>query len=106
MVIFVRTFCYFLSIHYSYSVLDLGTENVFVVSMKLSVCYESAGPCELNIPVFSEHKLHKPTCNWTRGFAINGRFSSHRQCSKSLPLVENENTCNWSFLLLVTIAWM
>lgn len=64
----------FTVLQYSYSLLDLESENVFVVNMNLSVCYESAGPCEISIPVFDQHKLNKPACNWTRGFAVNGRF--------------------------------
>ena len=50
------------------------SENVYGVRFNLSICLDSNGPCEVHIEVFDEHRLNKPSCNWTRGFAIEGKL--------------------------------
>lgn len=49
---------------------DLVT--AYGMNLNLTVCFETSGPCEINIQVLKENKLTKPTCNWTRDFVKKG----------------------------------
>lgn len=42
------------------------------MNLNLTICFETSGPCEINIQVLKETKLTKPTCNWTRNFVQKG----------------------------------
>ena len=59
-----------LILYSSYTILDL--ETAYGMDLNLSVCFESSGNCEIEIQVFKETKLAKPTCNWTKDFAVKG----------------------------------
>lgn len=54
----------------SYLITDLVT--AYGMNLNLTVCFETSGPCEINIQVLKENKLTKPTCNWTRDFVKKG----------------------------------
>lgn len=54
----------------SYLITDLVT--TYGMNLNLTVCFETSGPCEINIQVLKETKLTKPTCNWTRNFVQKG----------------------------------
>lgn len=56
--------------HSSYLITDLVT--TYGMNLNLTVCFETPGPCEINIQVLKETKLTKPTCNWTRNFVQKG----------------------------------
>ncbi|XP_062573224.1 uncharacterized protein LOC134235134, partial [Saccostrea cucullata] len=56
-------------VNLDYIITDL--ETFFGVTLNLSICFESHKACEKVFQVFNEHKLHKPFCNWTRGFVIS-----------------------------------
>ena len=41
--------------------------------MNISVCLESAGPCEVALVIFDNDRLPKPTCDWNTDFIIPGK---------------------------------
>ena len=51
----------------SFKMEDLPAERVFVLTVTLSVCTETAG-CEANHTIFSNLMLPKQPCQWDEGF--------------------------------------
>ena len=58
--------------YYSFVIDDLIADNVYVVSMNVSVCLESGGACEVFTKVFEDHRLPKQECDYNSHFVING----------------------------------
>ena len=52
---------------------DLLGDEQYVISMNISVCLESAGPCEVALVIFDNDRLPKPTCDWNTDFIIPGK---------------------------------
>lgn len=57
---------------YSYIIIDLVSENVYGVRFNLSICLNVSGFCEVYVEVFDEYRFNKFSCNWIRGFVIEG----------------------------------
>ena len=58
----------FMIFFFRYAINDLPNENKFQVNVSIRICFESAKPCLLEIPVFSNTKLPKKVCDWTTDF--------------------------------------
>ncbi|KAK3101936.1 hypothetical protein FSP39_007496 [Pinctada imbricata] len=77
----------------NYLIADLPNNNQFLVSMNISVCYESDGSCLLNETVMSGVALPKPSCNYKSidykipGFSLSGYLASLN--STTHPPLEN-----------------
>lgn len=57
-----------------YKINDFPSENVFLVSMNVSICFESKGPCETEFLIMKHVKLHKPLCDFDEGFKIKSKY--------------------------------
>ena len=52
---------------------DLDSERKFLVSLNLSVCFESKGPCLISMPVLRKTQLPKALCDWKSDFVDPGK---------------------------------
>ncbi|VDI06314.1 Hypothetical predicted protein [Mytilus galloprovincialis] len=68
-------------VHLDYQVEDLESEKKFMVSLNLSICFESHGPCVVSIPVLKNARLPKAVCDWKSDF-IDPNFSFERFLSE------------------------
>ena len=53
---------------------DLYAEPAFLISMKLSLCWEANQPCGTVYNIFDKVRLPKKVCDWDKKFLQNGRF--------------------------------
>ena len=51
-----------------YTIIDLGGLDQYMVSMKMSQCFNDDGPCDLPTMVLDKVILAKPLCKWNMGF--------------------------------------
>ncbi|VDI16062.1 Hypothetical predicted protein [Mytilus galloprovincialis] len=52
---------------------NLPSENLYLVNMNLSVCFESSGACEVGpVNIFVNTLLHKKTCDFSNDFVVTG----------------------------------
>jgi len=58
---------------FRYKIEELENERVYLVSMSVSICLESNGPCELDLKILENVKLPKSLCDFSQGFAIPGK---------------------------------
>lgn len=58
--------CYF-----SFTIHDLATEDMFLVSLDLYVCFEVSSPCMFSASILNDVKLPKTQCDWSAGI---GRY--------------------------------
>ena len=49
---------------------------MFIVSVTVSVCFESNGPCALELHILDNVKLPIPLCDFSQGFKIPGMYKS------------------------------
>ncbi|KAL3873866.1 hypothetical protein ACJMK2_036950, partial [Sinanodonta woodiana] len=61
-------------IHVRYSVADLPVEMKYLVSLNISICFESSGNCVFNATVLDNSPFPKLPCDWNSTF-INPDFS-------------------------------
>ena len=47
---------------------------MFIVSVTVSVCFKSNGPCALELPILDNVKLPIPLCDFSQGFKIPGMY--------------------------------
>ena len=47
---------------------------MFIVSVIVSVCFESNGPCALELHILDNVKLPIPLCDFSQGFKIPGMY--------------------------------
>ncbi|XP_071123195.1 uncharacterized protein [Mytilus edulis] len=109
-----------------FSVYDLAGENMFLLSLNISVCLEVEGSCLIHVPIFKNTKLPKYQCDWSKnrnskGFSLE-KFKLENDMSGSVKglvltrLLEelgiakylNEEQCNRltsPFLLANSIGW-
>ncbi|KAL5015120.1 hypothetical protein ScPMuIL_009390 [Solemya velum] len=59
-----------LQIHYRID--DLKGKKMFLLSVGLSVCFDTSGSCMLEVAILTNYELPKPLCNWSSGFNIQG----------------------------------
>lgn len=59
-------------LHFRYVLYDLESDHQYLVDMNVSVCFESAGPCELTSTMFHKTFLPKMPCQWQTGFIQTG----------------------------------
>lgn len=52
---------------------DLSAEKNYMLNMNMSVCLEQDGACLVSVPIFTNTKLPKLGCDWSRGFKIPGK---------------------------------
>lgn len=52
---------------------DLIGDEQYVISLNISICLESSGPCEVALVIFDNDRLSKPTCDWNTEFIIPGK---------------------------------
>ncbi|KAL5013968.1 hypothetical protein ScPMuIL_008238, partial [Solemya velum] len=57
-------------IRLDFSIVDLSAEEEFLLNMELRVCYDNFTDCQLNVTVFENTRLPKPTCNRTMDFLV------------------------------------
>lgn len=57
---------------YSFILHDLYAEDQYLLSLTLSLCWESHGSCQ-DHHIFRNARLPKPTCNWNMDFKIPGK---------------------------------
>ncbi|XP_033724553.1 uncharacterized protein LOC117314596 [Pecten maximus] len=55
-----------------YLIVDLESEDSFVVSVNISICFESSDACEVSKTILDSVKMKKPVCNWGTDFLIPG----------------------------------
>ena len=72
--------CLLCNIPHSLTLDDLVSKNLYLVSLDVKVCFESGSACAVSIPVLSESKLPKTSCNWTAG--LQGKFSVAIHCTR------------------------
>lgn len=54
---------------------DLHEENLFLVNMNISVCFESRGPCVIESAIILQNSLiPKMSCGFSHGFNIAGKI--------------------------------
>ena len=51
-----------------YSIYDLDNDGMYLVDLNISLCFEAAGPCALEVEVFKQTVLTKRTCPKYTGF--------------------------------------
>ncbi|XP_063420822.1 uncharacterized protein LOC134706043 [Mytilus trossulus] len=51
-------------IQIDYSIDDMKSQDVFLINLDMSVCFESQSSCEFTISIFKNVFLPKPLCNW------------------------------------------
>ena len=49
---------------------------MFIVSVTVSVCFESNCPCALELHILDNVKLPIPLCDFSQGFKIPGMYKS------------------------------
>ncbi|KAK3101942.1 hypothetical protein FSP39_007535 [Pinctada imbricata] len=65
-----------------YIIWDLSEENVYIVTMNISACFESSGDCLVQETIISQVNLPKPSCNYKSadykipGFSLSGYLAS------------------------------
>ncbi|XP_063447893.1 uncharacterized protein LOC134727441 [Mytilus trossulus] len=64
---------------------DLRADEVYVVTMNMSVCLESGGACEVLTNVFQDHRLPKAECDYDSQFVIRGFSLNEYLDEKSVP---------------------
>ena len=64
-----------------YSIYDLDNDGMYLVDLNISLCFEAAGPCALEVEVFKQTVLTKRTCPKYTGF-LNS--SKHQHASNFL----------------------
>ena len=57
-----------------YNIYDLSSEGVFVVNLKIKVCFDPSGACDYDFTVFSDMKLNKPVCDYGGDFKIASEY--------------------------------
>ncbi|KAJ8320500.1 LOW QUALITY PROTEIN: hypothetical protein KUTeg_002087 [Tegillarca granosa] len=57
-------------IQISYNIDDLHSERMFVLNVNLSVCYNKAGPCDIDTVLFKDTQLPKAHCQLDTGFIV------------------------------------
>ncbi|XP_076085323.1 uncharacterized protein LOC143056123 [Mytilus galloprovincialis] len=60
---------------------DLYAEPAFLISMKLSLCWEANQPCGTVYNIFDKVRLPKKVCNWDKKFLQNGNFVNAKYSS-------------------------
>ncbi|XP_076089891.1 uncharacterized protein LOC143061777 [Mytilus galloprovincialis] len=56
-----------------FTINNLPIENMYLVNMNLSVCFESSGACEVGpVNIFVNTLLHKKTCDFSSDFVVTG----------------------------------
>lgn len=58
----------------SFIIVDLESEDSFVVTVNISICFEANAACEVTRTILDEVKMKKPTCDWSAGFLIPSKF--------------------------------
>lgn len=66
------TFKLTLFVNTSFQVFDISSQNRYIVSFSLDICWEANGQC-LTIPIMDKNFLPKMQCNFTAGFSIPGK---------------------------------
>ncbi|XP_063447896.1 uncharacterized protein LOC134727443 [Mytilus trossulus] len=60
-------------IRLDFTVNNLLTENLYLVNMNLSICFESSGACEVGpVNILVNTLLHKKPCDFSSDFAVTG----------------------------------
>lgn len=75
--LFAKSFIdiYMFQILFSYQVEDLESEKKYMVSLNLSICFESHGPCVVSIPVLKNARLPKAVCDWKSDFIDPSKYT-------------------------------
>ena len=68
------TYLMFTVIYFSYVIENLESERKFMVSLNLSICFESHGPCVVNIPILKNTQLPKSICDWKSDFIDPSKY--------------------------------
>lgn len=53
--------------YFSLTLDNLESQNEYLVSLDVSVCFESGSACDVSMSVLKDSKLPKMTCDWTAG---------------------------------------
>ncbi|CAG2257233.1 unnamed protein product [Mytilus edulis] len=69
---------------------DLIGDEQYVISLNISICLESSGPCEVALVIFDNDRLSKPTCDWNTEFIIPDCTSA----MDPLPAIVGEANCH------------
>lgn len=69
-----------------YSVYDLDSDGMYIVDLNISLCFESASPCALDVEVFKQTVLTKRECPKYTGFLQSGECQE-----KYLTAIQNIN---------------
>lgn len=83
-----------------YKIEDLPAENLYVVSVMLSVCTETSG-CEANHTIFNKLMLPKQPCQWDEGFVNSSlyieliKLGHSFQLERKCPLLYCNCICNY-----------
>ena len=61
-------------VYSSYVIENLESERKFMVSLNLSICFESHSPCVVSIPVLKNTQLPKSICDWKSDFIDPSKY--------------------------------
>ena len=64
---------------------DIVSEDLFVFTLNISVCYEAKQSCEKYITIFDGQKIQKPKCDLNTDFVIPGT-NIHEICQFNIYL--------------------
>lgn len=60
-----------------YSIYDLESDGMYIVDLNISLCFESASSCDLDVEVFKQTVLKKRTCPRYTGFLQSGKSKTY-----------------------------
>lgn len=55
--------------------------DAYLINATVMACFESSGPCILDVPLFNNALLPKPQCLLGKGFKIPGMLTAKSRCS-------------------------
>lgn len=61
--------------YYSYRIENLVVEEKYKINLKMSVCFEAQGSCEIEVQILNNTEVNKPTCNWANGFLNSCKYT-------------------------------
>ncbi|KAK3589057.1 hypothetical protein CHS0354_008707 [Potamilus streckersoni] len=57
-------------IRLSYNISDLQTENMYQITLNMSICFSNGDNCVIQKTLLKESNFAKPTCSWGKGFVL------------------------------------
>lgn len=76
---------------------------MYIVDLNISLCFESASPCALDVEVFKQTVLKKRECPKYTGFLQSGKCQREILDSNSKYGWHRASHCKWNIILMLPI---